>query len=254
MARIKVEIEKKQDGLQGGERMNEMKKILKIVGIIGIIIVILGVGGFYFYVSDYYHASESAMLLLEQSDVTKEEGYYVVNANEEEVGFIFYPGGKVDELAYLPLLEDLKNEGITSYLVTMPFHLAVFDANAADQIINAHPEVKAWYIGGHSLGGAMASQYASEHPEIAGLVLLGAYPYGDVSQVDTLIIYGSQDEVLDRSKLNGQDSTIVIEGGNHAQFGDYGVQAGDGTATISADEQQRVSAQYIADFIKATSK
>jgi hypothetical protein len=41
----------------------------------------------------------------------------------------------------------------------------------------------------------------------------------------------------------------VIEGGNHAGFGNYGAQAGDGTSSIGNDAQQAVAAQAILDFI-----
>lgn len=136
----------------------------------------------------------------------------------------------------------------------MPFNLAVFDKNAADDIFDEYPEITNWYIAGHSLGGAMASSYMADHPDkLNGLILLGSYMYGSVPSDKALVIYGSKDQVLDRSKINSEDQVVLIEGGNHAQFGDYGSQSGDGIATISSEEQQTITVNAIADFVQKTS-
>jgi hypothetical protein len=131
----------------------------------------------------------------------------------------------------------------------MPFHLAVFDVNAADGIMEQFPEITSWYMGGHSLGGAMASSYAVKHSEeVAGLILLAAYPVNK-SDIPAVIIYGSEDKVLNRDKLKGLTGLVEIQGGNHAQFGNYGFQKGDGTASISSEEQQIETVQAIVDFL-----
>ena len=43
----------------------------------------------------------------------------------------------------------------------------------------------------------------------------------------------------------------VIAGGNHAQFGDYGAQRGDGRATVSAGDQRRMTAELVLSDIAA---
>jgi len=171
-----------------------------------------------------------------------------------DAALIFYPGGKVEYTAYLPILEKIKqNSGIVCILVKMPFNLAVFDVNAADGIIDQFPEIMNWYIGGHSLGGAMASSYASKHQsQIKKLILLGAYLYGEYPQDNTLTIYGSFNTEV-AQKINYDKNVVVIEGGNHAQFGNYGKQAGDPDATISGEEQQNIAVSAIRDFL-ATSQ
>jgi len=58
-----------------------------------------------------------------------------------------------------------------------------------------------------------------------------------------------EDKILDRSKLSGGRNEEEIEGGNHAQFGNYGAQKGDGAASISAEEQQNFTADQIDIFI-----
>ena len=96
------------------------------------------------------------------------------------------------------------------------------------------------------MGGAMASQFASEHPD--GLILLGTYPYGDYPVEDTLTVYGSLNQSVE-DKIDYTENVVKIEGGNHAQFGNYGPQKGDLPAAISAEEQQAQTVAAITDFI-----
>jgi poly(3-hydroxybutyrate) depolymerase len=111
-----------------------------------------------------------------------------------------------------------------------------------------------WYIGGHSLGGAMAANYAANHEKLlSGVVLLAAYSTKKLSDSLAVIsVYGSEDHVLNMKKLKEGDAYLpdtavkyVIDGGNHAQFGNYGEQDGDGKALISAEDQQRQTAELI---------
>jgi len=210
------------------------------------IILFLGLG-FFWYISDYYPADNNALSILDKNDVYEVDNFIELKA-DSDIGFIFYPGGKVESLAYLVLLDSIRNEGINVFLVKMPFNLAVFNVNAADKIIEKYPNIKQWYIGGHSLGGAMASQYLENNEEkFDGLIQLSAYPLNE-SESNVLILYGSNDTVLDLDKLT-PFNPIKIEGGNHAYFGHYGEQEGDGKASISRDEQQNLTVNAILEFI-----
>lgn len=233
------------------------RKRLKIFSfsIIGIIVVILG--GFYIYTLDYYRADDQAQEVMagtetEENRVQKLDNMWVFYPDEEkdsDTGLIFYPGGKVEATAYSPLLAQLSQSGITCVLIKMPFNLAVFDIHAADRVYKQLPSIQKWYIGGHSLGGAMASSYANSNSDkIEGLILLGAYPVGQ-SNVPVLALYGSEDKVLNRSKLDATDNKREITGGNHAYFGNYGEQKGDGTATITREQQQRETVEEVAAYI-----
>ena len=170
-------------------------------------------------------------------------------------GLIFYPGGKVDPQAYAPLMRAAAERGFTCVLVRFPFNLAVFDPSAASGEEEAFPQVERWYIGGHSLGGAMAAAYAADHAgDFRGLLLCGAYATKDLgaSGLAVTSVYGTDDGVLNRdayAKNRGNIPQAVedaIEGGCHSYFGDYGLQDGDGTPTISRDEQIARTADDLA--------
>ena len=228
---------------------NAKRKTRITLGIGGIILA-LGIACA-IYLGEYYHADmEKIEEFTEQSAVemqTDENGYLIFEPEQIENGLIFYPGGKVEHTAYIPLMEALASEGTLCILVKMPFRLAVFDSNAADGLQENYPEVESWYLGGHSLGGSMAASYLSKHAEsFDGLILLGSYSTADLSDLDVkvLSIYGSEDLVLNRenyeaNKKNLPDDfkEVIIEGGCHAYFGMYGAQEGDGVPAITNEEQ-----------------
>ncbi len=223
---------------------------------LGALILLLALA-FFAYTQDYYHADSEAAALLSGDPAIRQVGNLTIltpdAAQDSGAGLIFYPGGKVEETAYLPLLEQLCEGGLTCVLVKVPFRLAVFNIQAADAVYAQFPTITHWYLAGHSLGGAMASSYAEgNESRLSGLILLGAYPVND-SLIPTLAIYGSEDVQLDRSKLTAVANTLEISGGNHAYFGNYGEQAGDGTASISRESQQAQTVAAILAFIGNTS-
>lgn len=238
-----------------GKKQNKLKFRWPVfLAVVFSILILLG-GGFYYYVSDYYHASESVLELIATDQRIIEQSDSIIflpePSKDKEMGLVFYPGGKVEAKAYGRLLKQLSDIGIGCYLVKMPFNLAVFDISAFERIRNQHSEIKQWYLAGHSLGGAMASTYLGkqQHQELVrGLILLAAYPVNQ-APVKTLVLYGQYDRVLDLTKLEKVSPKIMIAGGNHAYFGDYGEQAKDGQATISRQHQQQKTVQIIQDFI-----
>jgi len=224
------------------------KKILITLSII----LILCVGGFGFYVNDYYHAQGDALEILNHQEVKQVNSNLITLTPQKtsDVGIIFYPGAKVENTAYLPLLEQLEKKGYNCYLVNMPFKMAIFNKNAANKIIENYPNIKHWYLCGHSMGGAMAPSYVSKSKEkVDGLILLGSYIYDDVSDQDTLTIYGSLNTSV-KKKIDYKKNIVVIQGGNHANFGNYGYQKGDAKATISRKSQQNQTIKAIDQFIK----
>ena len=217
-----------------------------------------------FYVNDYYRADSGAITAFSDNQKTEREivndETIVFKSGNARVGFIFYPGGKVEYTAYIPLMDALARKGIMCVLLKMPLNLAVLDVDGAEGIQEMYPEIGNWYIGGHSLGGSMAASYLSENiNEYDGLVLLGSYSTADLSKEDirALSVFGSEDKVMNKEKydeykinLPENFSEEVIDGGCHAYFGMYGQQEGDGTPTITNEEQIQKTAEIINAFIK----
>ena len=223
----------------------------KIAACVLLAAVALAAAGFFWYVSDYYRADESALEVLAQdSTIQVQDDLTILSPSyPTDTAVIFYPGAKVEAEAYLPLLEQIRQTGVTCILVHMPFRMAIFDANAAEDVMEQFPDIRHWYIAGHSMGGAMASRFAASHPdEVDGLILLGAYIYGDYPPEKTLTVYGSLNQSVE-DHIDYTENVVEIEGGNHAQFGNYGPQKGDLPATISAEEQQEQTVAAIEEFL-----
>ncbi len=176
-------------------------------------------------------------------------------------GLIFYPGAHVDYRAYAPLARALAARGYLVVITPMPLNLAVLSPTAAQAVIAAHPEIDVWAVGGHSLGGAMAANYTWSNPgAVQGLVLLGAYPAQNnslmLAPVKVISIYASLDGLATPAKIAASqpllpdDTTwLPVTGGNHAQFGWYGEQAGDLPAEISRQAQQDQTIEAISTFL-----
>ncbi|AZS44639.1 alpha/beta hydrolase [Microbacterium oleivorans] len=172
------------------------------------------------------------------------------SSGESTVGLVFIPGAKVDAEAYEAKLAGLVTEDGMTVVITRPWlNLAFFDPRPLSTFTDAVPGIDTWLVGGHSLGGVRACQLA---PDADGLVLFASYCANDLSEsgLPTLSISGSEDglstpkKVQDARSLLPADAQFVeIPGASHASFGDYGPQAGDGTATIDdADMTAEITA------------
>jgi len=182
---------------------------------------------------------------------------------QPQTGFIFYPGGRVDYRSYSPVLKDIAAQGYLVVLVRMPLNLAVLGSGKAEGLIEAHPEIQTWAIGGHSLGGAMAANFVYQHPgSVQGLVLWASYPAASNdlsgSGIHVISIYGSQDGVINQENLAASYQLLpastrwsIIQGGNHAGFGSYGAQPGDNPAAISPEYQQVQVVDATAFFLES---
>jgi len=165
------------------------------------------------------------------------------------VGFIIYPGAKVLPEAYAPIANAIASEGYLVVIVSMPLNFAIFNITAADAVMSEFPNIQAWAIGGHSLGGAMSAWYAHDNPDkVDGLVLWASYPDSSKSLAESdlkvVSIYGELDGLATPEKvaeseqyLPSSTTFVEIKGGNHANFGWYGDQPGDKSATISRELQ-----------------
>lgn len=238
-------------------------RILKRILLAVLIVLLLAVGGFTAWAYTPLRPMPEAIAAL-QSDAavqvtTSPWLTFAPQGGRPTTGFIFYPGGRVDARSYAPAARAIAERGYLVVIAPMPFNLAVTNPGAAAAVIQAHPEIRHWAIGGHSLGGAMAANFVYTHPEaVEGLVLWASYPAGNNSLADRRLavvsIYGTRDGLASqfevgasRSLLPPDTRYLAIEGGNHAQMGWYGPQPGDGQATLSRPEQQ---AQVVAATVE----
>jgi pimeloyl-ACP methyl ester carboxylesterase len=190
-------------------------------------------------------------------------------------GFMFYPGALVDPHAYVQWLSEVAAAGIPVVIAKASGNLAVLSIDAGIALLGSVAGVSQWVIGGHSLGGAMAAWSVYDHPQAyVGIVFLAAYPGSGTSLAawsrPVLSLSGSVDGLATPDKVSAAlpllpapQQTITstaaipagagtasyqIPGGNHAQFGSYGAQDGDGTATIGAAAQQAIVVSAITTF------
>jgi hypothetical protein len=195
-----------------------------------------------------------------------------------KTGLVFYPGGLVDPHAYIQPLSRfaMTGKGHKVVIVKMPGNLAVLDGNKAAWIYDDFPDVQQWVIAGHSLGGVMACSAVEKYPDFfKGIVLMAAYPQSSTNLKDwsgsVLSLRGQFDGLVDSLKLASAAGFLppqvwinrlsdfpkgtvpktvyfTIPGANHGQFGNYGIQKGDGIATITHETQAEMVASLILEF------
>ena len=223
--------------------------------------IVLGCAG---YLNTYYKADTDAVAAFKvENEAVRDEledGSVAYIPEDVTKGVIFYQGAKVEHTAYEPLMKALASEGILCVLTEMPFRIAMFDMNAADGIQEQYPNITEWYMGGHSLGGSIAAMYLGEHhADYKGLILLGSYSTEDLSNTSlkVLSVYGSEDKVINyenylesKGNLPDEFTEVIIDGGCHAYFGVYGAQDGDGTPTISNEEQIALTVDAVMEFVE----
>jgi hypothetical protein len=242
------------------------KGVIKIKTAIYVGIPIIILVGIFYWLGDVYSPTEEALAYLESSNsvnVLENEDWFEFIPEQEKIttGIIFYPGGKVKAESYAPLAFELAEKGYMVSIIKMPLHLAVLAPNKANKYINNNEKINNWVIMGHSLGGAMAATFSENHPEkLETLIMLAAYPANSVDlsdkDIDVLSIYASEDRIADKGKILAAkeqlpESTefVEIKGGNHSYFGSYGLQKGDGEATITEIEQRNLIINYIVQFL-----
>jgi len=221
-----------------------MKKITKwFIGILLTFLIIISVT-FIIVKNKEYQPSTSALSVAKTSQNIN--GTTKFSGDDSKPMVIFYPGALVEPKSYSIWAKRVANAGYSVYIVRFPLDMAVLNSNAANKI----QKNKAYIIGGHSLGGTMASRYAHNHPDkLKGVFFLASYPEkkGNLRKTTTpvLSVTATNDGVLQRNNyqqakrfLPSNTTYKQIEGGNHAGFGSYGKQRKDNPATISNYQQQ----------------
>lgn len=266
-----------------------MRKRYKVL--IGLFVgfILLTIAGLLFLNAKTYKPTSEALAFLQGSEEISVEStstYYRFHNKTEKYtsdsAVIFYPGGLVEAASYSRFCFTVALDGRDCIIAIMPLNLAIFNVNAASQIISKYPEIKSWQIGGHSLGGVMACRYvnSAQDGKIVGLYLFASYCDQKITKenLEVVSLVGTKDQVLNKQayidakpNLPERARFVDIEGGNHSQFGDYGLQeglpasgmnecppdfiecinslkprqAGDGVATITTEEQIRVSVEEV---------
>ncbi|MCD6424675.1 MAG: alpha/beta hydrolase [Anaerolineales bacterium] len=198
--------------------------------------------------------------------VTEEPWLTFTPAGEIQAALIFYPGGRIDPRGYSNMMRAIAEEGYLVVVPSMPINMAIFDTNAAEEIISNYPDVDNWAIAGHSVGGTAAAMYTAKNPEkIDGLAIWASYPANssDLSKLDlpVYLIYGELDEGVDRLAIEEKKGllppdTVYLEipGGDHHQFGTYLTEPGDDRSTTPRTVQQAIIIQGTLDLLKTITK
>lgn len=249
----------KEDAGNLGLHMKKTKKIFKILLIT---ILSLGVGltlALFIYTRNSYKPLDDMyeeINLLDANDINivddfDQISYFVDNPIKN---IVIIPGGKVKPESYQYLAIKLALEGYDVTIVKTVFNLAILTPNYGARFLKDDMDN---VVIGHSLGGTVASLFSSKADEVSDIIFLASYPISDVTDKNVLLMIGQFDEVLDKDSLDKSqdllpDNSVTYEiiGGNHAQFGWYGIQKGDGTATIATKEQQDIIIDQIIEFIK----
>jgi predicted alpha/beta-hydrolase family hydrolase len=167
-------------------------------------------------------------------------------------GLLFVPGARIDSRAYAHVLRPLAEAGYLVAVLKEPFGFSLLDADKGKKVLDVHPEITYWAVGGHSLGGTTAASLADQDERVKGLVLFASYPADNLDRTDLKAVSISgvadgfttpADIEASKGKLPPDTSYVVINGAVHSSFGDYGEQSGDGIASVDrAAAQNEITA------------
>lgn len=234
----------------------------RTAGITALLLVVLLVVGLVVWSRTGVMAAEARPLQSVQEDpgiaFSEEDDAVVLRPTASSAGgtgLVFYPGAKVAPEAYAARLSRLvTQDGMTVVVVKPWLNLALFDRRDLTTFTGLAPAVHSWLVGRHSMGGVRACQVADDDA-VAGLLLLASYCAADLSgsSLSVLSISGREDGLSTPAKVERARATLPadaelvgVAGANHASFGDYGAQPGDGTATISDEEMTELVAEEVA--------
>jgi dienelactone hydrolase len=242
------------------------KWLLRALMGIGILIVLLVAGGFGWLSTPVGPMPEVQASLQSDDQVEVLDGSWLVfrpKGINPDTGLIFYQGSRVATRSYAPAAHAIASQGFLVVIPRMPLNQAVFAPDTAAEIISRYPAVTHWVVGGHSLGGAMAARFAYQNQAaIQGLLLWAAYPAQSddlsLSAIPVVSISGTLDGLATPAKIAASRALLptntrwlIIDGGNHAQFGWYGPQAGDQPAMISREAQQAQVIEATIELLKS---
>jgi len=177
------------------------------------------------------------------------DGVIVMSSTSQvsTTGLLVFPGARVDPFAYLHPFVDIAATGTTVTVVDPLFNMALFDQRSMDELTSHSPSISQWVVAGHSLGGVKACMEA-DNDQVAGLLLFASYCANDVSGLDIAVVevLAAQDGLIDtdasrqaQGNLPEGFVTLTLDEANHASFGTYGPQPGDGVSTLDRDDMRQ---------------
>lgn len=215
---------------------------IRTAGWTALVALVLVVIGFLVWAYSPYRADRAAIVAVIEDawvDFTTTDAGIVLTprAAEAEAGLVFYPGARVDPYAYVPVMAEVAaTTGRVVVIALPPLNLAIADTRPLSTFTAAAPRVTSWAVGGHSLGGVRACLLAADGG-VDGLFLLGSYCANDLSTatLTAVSVEGPNDALSTPAQIDAAEgllppsaTRVSIPGANHASFGDYGAQSGDG--------------------------
>ncbi len=248
-------------------RPSLLRRRVRLIGWSALSALALLIVGFVMWANTPYLAERQPVIAVWANDAIEveylPEGILMtptVNGGDAEgTGLVFVPGARVQAHAYMYQLSGIVEQHGATVLITEPtLNLAFFDTRTLDQFTSAAPTVDRWFVGGHSLGGVRACLMVSGS-KAAGLALFGSYCAGDISDsgLPVLSVAGENDAlstpaiIADNANSLPADAVFVtIAGANHASFGDYGAQSGDGPRSITSEQMRAELTALLADLLR----
>jgi pimeloyl-ACP methyl ester carboxylesterase len=237
---------------------------VRVIGLAALALGLVGIASFLAWASTPM-PPEPGPLAAARADpaVTVSEsagGVVLAPKNPNGTGLVFIAGARVDPAAYASKLSGIAEAGVTVVIARPTLNFAIFETRPLSTFegLASNSKVVSWYVGGHSLGGVRACQYAADAAPgtIAGVIFFGSYCAADLSHsnLPVLTLSATRDglstpaKIAEAAHLLPVDAQLVaLPGADHAQFGDYGAQPGDNTATASdAQTTREITAAVLA--------
>lgn len=240
-----------------------IERRIRRIGVIALVAGLLATGGAVIWAESPMRAEAGplAAVRADPSITYRDAGSAVLLIPKQPngVGLVFIAGARVDAPAYAAKLAGIADAGVTVEIVRPVLNFAIVDTRPLSSFESLSPKVGTWLIGGHSLGGVKACEYATQKG-VAGLVLFGSYCANDLSgtSLPVVSIAGSRDGLSTPAKIAAARHLLpasaeldTISGSVHGQFGDYGVQPGDGTPTVSDAVVKAAITKDVLAFLQA---
>ena len=238
--------------------MKTIKKAFKIIVIALISLTLIMTVGLFIYTIDSYGPLPDMRdgineLNLDGIEIIDDFDQISFLVDQPKKNIVIIPGGKVKPESYQYLAANLARSGYDVTIVKTLFNVAILTPNYGARFLKDGIDN---VVIGHSLGGTVGSIFSEGDLRVSHIIFLASYPISRVSDKDVLVITGELDLVLDHERLfesqelmGDNAEKVEIEGGNHAQFGWYGPQKGDGVALIDTKTQQDLVINLIIQFI-----